>query len=244
MAAVCVGCGGGSRKAGAPSADDQLPTQAEHPLPPPRLARSYKDVEIRQTASDVRNVFVDGTNITNFPNPHHIYTAEVSPSGRYLLVWHMDFSPRKVSVFDLDSGERVSQFVPGAGGEVRWAAHDLIYHCFGAGTNTAFPGIYSVTGEMCWGASTSGAALDASGLYVLVLPSLPNAGEHILIADVRTGDALGRARPDDFDHCQTYTWLDGRTIRVWYRTLDRRTRCVDIPIDPDHPEAWTYPKAM
>jgi hypothetical protein len=85
---------------------------SEHPLPPKPLQKHWRDADIREDASGIRNVFIRDVNYTNFPNPHHIYTAEISPTGKYLLVWHKDYPPLKVSIYDVESRELVSRFEP------------------------------------------------------------------------------------------------------------------------------------
>ncbi len=213
---------------------------ADHPMPPHPLQPCYAKAEIREASNGVRDVFVGGDNVTRFANPHHIYAAEVSPSGDYLMVWHMDYAPRKVSIYDLSSRERIAYFEPGTGGRMRWADYDLIYHQYGAGTSTAFFNIFNVAGAPVWRGGSSGARLDASGKYVLVLPSLNAGDDSIQVLDVRDGRVLAQAdKPTDFAGVRDYSWLDGRTVRVWYEvhvgvnSIDMRT--IDIPVDVDSP---------
>ncbi|MEX0716797.1 MAG: hypothetical protein WD066_09425 [Planctomycetaceae bacterium] len=80
-----------------------------------------------------------------FPNPHHIYAAELSPSEKYVFVWHMDFSPRRLKVYDTSTRDIVADFVPGVAGEFEWSADDRIIHLFGAGTGH-FSCLYDVDG--------------------------------------------------------------------------------------------------
>ena len=104
----------------------EKPAPAWHPPPPPRLLESHVKTEVRLSPDNKRNVFIDRRNVTQFTRPQHIYKARVSPNDRYLFVWHMDYSPRKVSIYDLSSKQRISTFKPGAGGSLGWADHNLI----------------------------------------------------------------------------------------------------------------------
>jgi len=173
---------------------DESPFTA-HSLPPPRLPESHIKADVRLSRDKIRDVFIDGRNVTQFSRPQHVYEARVSPNDQYLLVWHMDYSPRKVSIYDLDSRRKVSTFKPGAGGSFGWAANSLLYHQYGAGTNTAIFAVYSVDGKKLWSGNSSGASLCESGRYVFVCPSLPVAKEDIQILDARNGKVLARARP-------------------------------------------------
>ena len=170
--------------------------------------------------------------MTAFDRPQHIYAADVSPNDRYLLVWHMEYPPRKVSIYDIKTSQRVGHFEPGYGGRLRWAAHDLLYHHWAAGTNTAIWAVYSLDGSKQWGGFTSGAALDSSGRYVFVFPTLSVAKKEILVTDVRNGNVLGKVCPEDIACVNTWTWLDGLNVRFWYWDLDNQTKTVDIRLDP------------
>lgn len=220
-------------------------TDQSHPLPPQPLRNPWVSAEVRQTGPAINNVFVGGKNITRFTNPHHIYTAAVSPSKQYLLVWHMDVTPRQLSIYDLRTSERVGHWEPGAGGQIQWADYDLIHHSYGAGTNTSIFNIYDVNGETVWSGNVSGSAMCESGKYVFILPSLPPDDTPVLITDIRNGDVIGQARPSDFGYTRDHTWIDGQTLRVWYITADSRfdgngpdIRSIDITIDPDKPQKW------
>ncbi|QQE13779.1 hypothetical protein JD969_10050 [Planctomycetota bacterium] len=212
--------------------------EVNHSLPPEWLKDSWKKVEVKESGGKVKDVFVDGVNITQFGNAHHIYDAKVSPSGKYLFVWHMDYTPRKLSIYDLDLGVLKKMIEPGAGGSMKWAAGDLIFHKFGAGTNTAFWSVFNVEGEVLWAGATSGAELDESGLYVVIYPTLAADDGYVMIADVRDGRVLAKTRPVEIDLVQQYAWLNGETVRVWYRTIENEVKSVDMVLDFENAEAW------
>jgi hypothetical protein len=237
---ICLsGCSNKDGSSASAPVHANAPTQpVSHPLPPEPLTSSWKGPEVRITSGQIKDVYVDDKNITKFNRAQHIYEAKVSPSNRYLLVWHMDYAPRKVSVYDLQDGTTVSTFEPGAGGSIGWAAHDLIYHQYGAGTNTALWGVYAIDGHKQWSGFASGASLDDSGRFVLVYPTLSVTKEEILVADVRDGRVFARTRPEGIACVLTYRWLDGQTIRVWYEALDGETKPIDMNLCLEKPESW------
>lgn len=239
---ICWGCARSSAPPGKSTASTNTASpivkQTDHPAPPEPIERLFDLVEVRTSGRRIRNVYVDDRNITGFTNPHYIYDAELSPEDDYLLVEHMDFRPRKISVYDMASGKPISTFAPGAGGDFKWAAHNLIYHQYGAGTNTAFFEVYSIQGKKVWGGFSSGASLDESGRYVLVYPTLDNTKEQILVADIRNGDVIGQVRPPDVDCVNQHSWLDAHNIRFWYLGTDGANHSVDIKLHPDHPLRW------
>ena len=214
------------------------PEATDHPRPPGPLRKSYVEPKIRFSTGSITDVFVDDRNITTFSHREHIYSALSSPDGRYLLVWHMDYPPRKVSIYDLDAKIKLSTFEPGAGGEIRWAANNLIFHQFSAGTNTAIFSVYTVNGKRLWGGFSSGAELCESGMYVLVYPTVSGTKEDILVADIRNGDVLGKARPPDVACVGEHRWLDGQNVRFWYTDTDDAWHSVDIHLRPEEPLPW------
>ena len=228
-----------SSRSEAPASEHPPAAMSEaHPPPPRPLDTSWYEVDIRTTDRGIRDVFVNDKNVTRFERPQHIYTAQVSPTNRYLLVWHLDYTPRKASIYDLKRSVKVSTFVPGAGGDLQWTAGDLIYHEFGAGTNTAIFYVYGTDGNVLWHGNFSGAELCESGRYVFIYPTLPLAKEEIMVADVRNGNVLGSARPDGIANVIAHTWLDGLNIRFWYDDVEGRTETVDIRLRPDDPVPW------
>jgi hypothetical protein len=236
--ALAIGCKPDTGSAGKPHTTVTPPETTtttapseQHPPPPEALRVPYLTPEIRQGNGSISDVYIDSRNFTRFSNPQHIYDAIVSPDDRYLIVWHMDYVPRKASVYSIESGEKLSTFVPGAGGSLRWAAYDLLFHLYGAGTSSAVFTVYDVNGKELWDGWASGVALDESGLYVLTLPSLPTAEEEIQVADIRNGRVIGRARPTDMIAVKTWSWLDGNTLRCWYST-ENNVGSVDISLNP------------
>lgn len=86
-------------------------------------------------------------NVTRFGRPHHIFDYGVSPEGRYLFAWHMDFSPRRVSVYDLHrGGQRIGRFEPGFGGSFCWNSRNHIVHLFGCGSGCQGCKVYDLRG--------------------------------------------------------------------------------------------------
>jgi hypothetical protein len=247
LVAILLGASGCSREKppGKPPASGQTSgsraQQAHHPLPPEPLAQSRIRPEIRGQSGEIRNVFVSDRNLTKFSHPHHIYAAKASPDGAFLMVWHMDYPPRKVSVYRIQDGRKISTFEPGAGGHIRWAAHGLLYHVLGAGTDITLWRVYNKQGRELWRGSACGALLDASGRYVLRYPTLPIADEPIALADIRDATVLAEARPEDICSFRTHRWLDGKTLRVWYIDLEYQVQSIDLSLCGDLPEAKAEP---
>jgi hypothetical protein len=236
LLAVSHGCSKEDSQRQAPPPQDDRNAAREssslhHPLPPEPLARSLVQAEIRSQSGEIRNVFVSDRNLTQFSRPHHIYAAKVSPDNRYLMVWHMDFPPRKVSVYRIEDGRKISTFEPGAGGDIAWAAHGLIFHRFGAGTDTALWRVYTRQGDERWRGFASGAKLDPSGRFVLSYPTLPVCDDPIRLSDIRDATVLAEARPEEICSFRTHRWLDGKTLRIWYSDLEYQVRSIDLSLD-------------
>lgn len=84
--------------------------------------------------------------LTHFPNRHHIYATEKNRTGKFALVCHMDFPPRRVSIYNLETKKEVSEFKPGVDGQFFWTAEDKILLLWGAGTGR-FADVFDVTGK-------------------------------------------------------------------------------------------------
>lgn len=121
-----------------------------------------------------------------FPNPHHIYDAEISMNEHYLMIRHKDFSPIQLKVFRLTDGKKIADFVPGVGGKVQWTYGDKILHAWGSGTNNQMVRVYDITGAVLEEDGWSAAQLTDRGYYI-IYPSMalmPGIG----LFDVNTGE--------------------------------------------------------
>jgi hypothetical protein len=210
--------------------------------PPAPLAKPTVKPEIRLSPEKIRDVFIAGRNVTRFAKPRHIYTAVVSPDDRYLMVWHMQAPPRTVSIYDLQNKREVSTFSPGFGGSLSWAAGNLLYHQWGAGTNTAIFAIFSLDGKKQWGGSSSGADLCETGRYVFSFPTTGVAIEEIKAMDIRNGRTLAGIRPSGISSVMDHIWVDGRTVVFRYSDINHAIKVVDITVDSGDPPASLAPE--
>ncbi|MBI2923238.1 MAG: hypothetical protein HYY18_19455 [Planctomycetes bacterium] len=122
-----------------------------------------------------------------FATRQQIFAAEESPSGFYLFVWHMDRSPRRLTIFRLSDGAQIADFAPGFGGELRWTLGDKLLHAWGVGTNLAMIRVYDVTGAVLHSEGVTGYLLTGRGYYV-GFPSIDIASDSSLYKyDVNTG---------------------------------------------------------
>lgn len=177
---------------GAPHAD--LPgfqlTQCSSP--------SKHEVKLTEDGPSIRNVYHLSrgawASVTRFRNPHHIFEYGTSSDGRYLLVWHMDFSPRRVSVYDLRrGGRRISRFEPGAGGSFCWNSQHNIVHVSGCGSGCRICKVYRRDGKVLFELGGLGMDVSPSGRYLAHFSSSSLGDQEIAIYDLHeTRDGSGR----------------------------------------------------
>ena len=101
---------------------DAVPQPASA-TPAPRLEivgeRGRQNVVLHDASGKVHE-------LTGFTQPQHVYDAAISADGTLAYVWHMAFSPRQVSVYDVQSRALLHRFAPGSGGDLRWAKSDPV----------------------------------------------------------------------------------------------------------------------
>lgn len=133
-------------------------------------------------------------NVTRFENPHHIFEYGVSPDGRYLFAWHMDFSPRRVSVYDLHRGAtRIARFEPEAGGFFCWNSQNHIVHLFGCGSGCLGCKVYGREGRVLFKLGGYPMNVSPSGRYLITYPVAWVGSQEIAIYDLyETSDGSGR----------------------------------------------------
>ena len=174
-------------------------------------------------------------NVTGFKSPQHIYDYGISPDSRYLFVWHMDFSPRKVSVYDLDSGKPVSRFQPGHGGELCWNSKNQIIHFFGCGSGCLGCGTYSQEGRPLFEVYSGGMDLSPSGRYLATFPVSFMPPREISIYDLydsRNDSGFTTVAPilrvEAVGAVDRIDWLQEQKVTIVYVDSDQTRREVTL----------------
>jgi hypothetical protein len=102
-------------------AGDAEPTRPTEQAPRLEIVgeRGRQNVEMHDANGNVHE-------LTGFTQAQHVYDAAISADGTLAYVWHMAFTPRQVSTYDVATRELLHRFKPGSGGRLRWAASDPV----------------------------------------------------------------------------------------------------------------------
>ena len=127
-------------------------------------------LSVRDEGNNVRNVYYlrNGTwaNLTGYKTPHEIYQYQMSPDGRYAFVWHMAYSPRVLSIYDVQALGLVRDLTPGFGGNVKWNAANELVHVYGCGSGCMGAKVFNLKGETVFEISGSPIEVSPSGRYL------------------------------------------------------------------------------
>ncbi len=185
------------------------------------------------------DVYVDGQNITNFAVARQVLTAETSPDGRTLLVWHRQDAGADDRVIDLytlrRTPRRIGQFQPDGRGRVAWATNNLIAHRYLRevdGETLAGLTVYEASGVPRWEQTGGGFLVDPSGAYAIQLPADDEPG-NFAIYDLPTGRRLAQASADDVGESLGYQWMDPATVRAAYLDRNGQPRAIQLTLDED-----------
>jgi dipeptidyl aminopeptidase/acylaminoacyl peptidase len=173
-----------------------LLARAGHPGPPD--AGSPRRLEI--VGEDGRqNVVVhdaDGRvhELTGFTQPQHVYDAAISPDGTLASVWHMAFSPRQISVYDVRTRELLHRFAPGSGGDLRWAKHEpvLVLTVSGMGMGGARATVFAIDGTTIVRTGVGDYAFSPDGRWLMAIAFEQGRGR-VEVLRVSTGERLFEA---------------------------------------------------
>jgi hypothetical protein len=106
------------------------------------------------------------TNLTNYKRPNHIYDYKISPDGNYAFIWHMEYSPRLLSIYVLSKLVLLKDLKLGFGGEVKWTTDNNIVHVYGCGSGCAAAKVIDLKGETLFEISGSPIEVSPSGRYL------------------------------------------------------------------------------
>lgn len=169
-------------------------------------------------------------NLTAFPRPQHIYGHEVSPSGDWAFVWHMERPPRIVTVYDTRSCAEVASFSPGRGGSLCWTSVDSLLHSWGAGTCVAIFAVYDRHGRTI--ETGSAGALEVSpGRRFVLMPPVTLCGEPLEVMSLETFRVVYHAEPDEPCYLRDVTWHGDTRLTLRCLTDAEVERVFEISLD-------------
>jgi hypothetical protein len=132
--------------------------------PEPKL----KIIEEKTNIKDIF-YFINGkwTNLTNYKSPNHIYDYRISPDGNYAFIWHMEYSPRLLSIYGLSKLVLLKELKLGFGGELKWTTDNNIVHVYGCGSGCTTAKVIDREGEILFEIGGSPVEVSPSGRYLL-----------------------------------------------------------------------------
>ncbi len=217
--------------------------QTSHRVPPP--ARS---IELDSTATIKTTPGPEGhpdvwirkggtwMNLTRFDRPQHIYDYQASPDGRFAFVWHMSYTPRKISVYDLETGNRISRFSPGWAGSLHWTPHNTILHKGGFGTGKDMD-LYDLEGNELIGFHERDSvefAVSPTLDYVATIPIYASDTGFVNVYETRKGTLLTQyVRPVVIESHADVDWLDRGCVEVTYYKYSAESTPLHFRVEVD-----------
>lgn len=170
---------------------------------------------ITVSSGKIKNIYIDADQLTDFTRPNEIIDYGVSQDNNLLFVWHRDYPPLKLSIYDLNTRQRISQTVPGFGGSMAWTAANNLIHFAGCGTNCVNIAGYNRMGARQFEEIACGVELSPQNSYLLMIPSMPACEPGVKIVDLRTfkvSDLTDIA--DDVRFVFAVTWQNSRDVKI------------------------------
>ena len=175
----------------------------------------------------------DQVALTEFERPTHIYDFAVSPDGKSAFVWHMDFPPRTVSVYDLETRCRTASFQPGMGGSLRWTCANTLLHIWGAGTAVRLFHVYDLQGKVLCGTLTEWLVPSPGVRFIAAHPVIAGRGR-LRVWDLSANRlVIDRETEGEPWFSLDVRWEGDRTLHLLYATEDgKRTKDVPVEVRP------------
>lgn len=174
-------------------------------------------------------LFRDGQwwTLAQFASPQElkdISDFKASPDGKYLLIWHDRPRPRKVSIFDLTTLKRVSQFTPGAAGELRWTAADTMIHTWAIDKAREYR-VYDVQGKKLQTGKFPALDVSPGGTWLVKYAPHPAPGDSLHVLDLRSLKEIPVEQAKEIASVSDVNWPSGDdSMEVSFHDLQGKTR--------------------
>jgi hypothetical protein len=145
-----------------------------------------------EATTEVR--WADGGTIAvleRFPAAEGVVGSEVSEDGRWAFAWHQaSGKPLRVSVYDLQSKQRVATFAPGFGGDLHFSATATLVLTHGCGTSCSMMTVFDLKGQKLLDVGGSLTDVSPNRRYALLYPDLNSDPCPVTLYDLGTGQRI------------------------------------------------------
>jgi hypothetical protein len=187
-------------------------------------SRGDKGLKIAEAINQIKNIVVwkddKWVNLTNFSHPHHIYAYETSHDQKYVFVWHEDYPPRVLSIFDLHEMKLIKNLSLGFGGDVKWNQENNIVHVYGCGSGCVAAKMLNIEGNTLFEIGGSPINISPSGRYLLLYTVNWVGHQNIELYDLFQKNLIALKEPlfviNGVGNFDSINWNDERKISITY----------------------------
>jgi len=187
-------------------------------------SKADKGLKMIEAMNQIKNIVVwkddKWVNLTNFSHPHHIYAYETSHDQKYVFVWHEDYPPRVLSIFDLQEMKLIKNLSLGFGGDVKWNQENNIVHVYGCGSGCMAAKMLNIEGTTLFEIGGSPITISPTGRYLLLYTVNWVGHQNIELYDLSHKNLIALKKPlfviNGVGNFESINWNDERKITVTY----------------------------
>lgn len=161
----------------------------------PALAGELTFAPAADAATEVR--WADGSPavvLEKFPAAEDVIGSEVSADGRLAFAWHQPKGKSlRVSVYDLQTKQRLSSFSPGYGGELHFSAANTLVLEHGCGTSCAVMDVFDSGGKALVSIGGGATEMSPTRKYAIEYASTYSDPGPVTLIDLASGAVLVRS---------------------------------------------------
>jgi hypothetical protein len=188
------------------------------------LSKADKGLKMIEAMNQIKNIVVwkddKWVNLTNFSHPHHIYAYEKSHDQKYIFVWHEDYPPRVLSIFDLQEMKLVKNLFLGFGGDVKWNQENNIVHVYRCGSGCMAAKMLNLEGDTLFEIGNSPIIVSPTGRYLLIYTINWVGHQNIELYDLSKKNLIAFKKPlfviNGVGNFESINWNDERKITITY----------------------------
>jgi len=195
--------------------------------------KEFETLKLVESGRSLKNIYHGNKNLTGFTHPHEIVKYQTSPNGKWAFIWHYDYPPMKLRIYNMQKDKLIKDFEPGYGGGLRWTAYNDLVHSWGCGSSCTMMAIYDIQGRTIFSGVYNKIDFSPGNKYMATFPMIFGPDPFIYIYDLKDLKQVYKSSKDDnYEMLFNIEWEGDETLNVLYDNTNNEPQTLTIRLKP------------